>query len=60
MKAKVLIAAWVGLALSALLTARAGEDPPADPTLARDQAKAVSEAVKREKPPPPPEKTPAP
>jgi phage terminase large subunit-like protein len=48
MKTKVLIAAWAGLALSALLSARAAEDPPADPTLAHDQAKAVGEAVKRD------------
>lgn len=48
MNAKVLVSAWLGLALSALLTARAAEDPPADPTLAHDQAKAVSEAVKRD------------
>ena len=48
MKAKVLVAAWLGLALSPVLIARAAEDPPADPTLAHDQAKAVSEAVKRD------------
>jgi hypothetical protein len=48
MKAKALVTAWVGLGLSALLTVRADEDPPADPTLAHDQAKAVGEAVKRD------------
>ncbi len=48
MKAKVLIAACLSFALSALLTARAAEDPPADPTLAHDQARAVGEAVKRD------------
>jgi phage terminase large subunit-like protein len=48
MKAKVLIAVCLSLALPALLTARAAEDPPADPTLAHDQAKAVGEAVKRD------------
>jgi hypothetical protein len=48
MKTKVLIAASLVLALSALLIARAAEDPPADPTLAHDQAKAVGDAVKRD------------
>jgi phage terminase large subunit-like protein len=48
MQAKVLTAACLSLALSALLTSRAAEDPPADPTLAHDQAKAVGEAVKRD------------
>jgi hypothetical protein len=48
MKAQVLIAASLCLAVSVLSGARAADDPPADPTLAHDQAKAVSEAVKRD------------
>jgi hypothetical protein len=47
MKIHVLAAAFI-MALSPLLTVQAAEDPPTDPSLAQDQAKAVSEAVKRD------------
>src|SRR5258708_38230123 len=40
--------AALSLALSPLLTVQAAEDPPADLSLARDQAKSVSEAVKHD------------
>ena len=43
-----LLAAALSLALSPLLAVQAADDPPTDPSLARDQAKAVSEAVKRD------------
>lgn len=43
-----LLAAAFSLGLSPLLTVQAAEDPPADPSLARDQAKAVSETVKHD------------
>jgi hypothetical protein len=43
-----LLAAAFSLALSPLLAAQGAEDPPDDPSLARDQAKAVSEAVKHD------------
>jgi hypothetical protein len=41
------LTAALTLALSPAWTLHAAEDPPADPTLAQDQAKAVSDAVKR-------------
>jgi hypothetical protein len=42
-----LLGAALSLALSTLLAVQAAaDDPPADPSLARDQAKAVSETVK--------------
>ena len=43
-----LAAAAFSLALSPLSTLQAAEDPPADSSLARDQAKSVSEAVKHD------------
>jgi hypothetical protein len=43
-----LLAAVFSLALSPLLAVRAAEDPPDDPSLVKDQAKAVSEAVKHD------------
>jgi hypothetical protein len=43
-----LLAAWLSLTLSPLSVVQAAEDPPADPSLARDQAKAVSETVKHD------------
>jgi hypothetical protein len=43
-----LLAAALSLALSPLLTVHAAEDPPADSSLARDQAKTFSEAVKHD------------
>lgn len=45
---KNLLFAVLILGLSPLLAAQAAEDPPADPSLARDQAKAVSDAVKHD------------
>jgi hypothetical protein len=42
------LTAALTLALSPAWTLHAAEDPPADPTLAQDQAKAVSDAVKRD------------
>jgi hypothetical protein len=38
----------LSLALAPLPAVQAAEDPPDDPSLARDQAKAVSEAVKHD------------
>ncbi len=38
----------LSLALSSLWTVQAAEDPPADSSLARDQAKTLSEAVKHD------------
>jgi hypothetical protein len=40
-----LLAAVFSLCISPLLAVHAAEDPPADPSLAKDQAKAVSAAV---------------
>jgi hypothetical protein len=43
-----LLAALLSLALSPLIAVRAADDPPGDPSLARDQARAVGEAVKHD------------
>ena len=43
-----LLAAALSLTLAPLATVQAAEDPPADSSLARDQAKSVSEAVKHD------------
>ena len=42
------LAAALSLALLPVCTVRAADDPPADPTLAHDQAKAVSDTVKHD------------
>ncbi len=47
MKSRLLAAAFA-LVLSPLWAVQAAEDPPADPSLARDQAKALSNAVKHD------------
>jgi hypothetical protein len=45
---KHILAAALSVGLCGLsVAARAADDPPADPTLAHDQAKAVSDSVKR-------------
>jgi hypothetical protein len=43
-----LLAVAFSLAISPLLAVHAAEDPPADSSLAKDQAKAVSETVKHD------------
>jgi hypothetical protein len=42
------LAAALSLALWPVCTLRAADDPPADPSLARDRAKAVSDTVKHD------------
>jgi hypothetical protein len=42
------LAVALSLVLSSLTAVRAADDPPTDPTLAHDQAKAVSETVKHD------------
>jgi hypothetical protein len=46
MKRHFPLAITLTLVLSAISTARAADDPPADPTLAHDQAKSVSDSIK--------------
>jgi hypothetical protein len=47
MKRHFSVAIALASVLSPIWTAHAADDPPADPTLAHDQAKAVSDGVKR-------------